>query len=118
MAKLVPAKCPSCGGTLVVDPDLEVCTCEYCNNAFIVEKAIKEYNVNINNNINVTNNVNIEVNKQKDNKYSAKIAKAEAEKKRLEVIRDPVRQRNNLIMFALLIAFFVIMSIFGYVFHW
>lgn len=73
MAKLVPAKCPSCGATVVVDPDLDACTCEYCGNAFIVSKAITNYTTNI------TNNVTNVYNKKVDNEYSAKITKSKSD---------------------------------------
>lgn len=73
MAKLVPAKCPSCGATVVVDPDLDACTCEYCGNAFIVSKAITNYTTNI------TNNVTNVYNKKVDNEYSAKISKSKSD---------------------------------------
>ena len=63
MAKLVPAKCPSCGGTIVVDPDKDAAVCEYCNNAFIVSKAITNYNT--------INNVTINEVKQ-DNEWTYK----------------------------------------------
>lgn len=66
MAKLVPAKCPSCGATIVVDPDLEACTCEYCGNAFIVQKAVNNY---------ITNNTTNIYNKKQDNEYSVEVEK-------------------------------------------
>ena len=50
--KLVPAKCPFCGGTLQVDPEKEAAVCEFCKQPFIVEKAITNYNTTIVNNHN------------------------------------------------------------------
>ena len=50
--KLVPAKCPSCGANLKVDPEKEAAICEYCHTPFIVEKAINNYNTTIINNNN------------------------------------------------------------------
>ena len=50
--KLVPAKCPFCGGTIQVDPEKEAAVCEYCKQPFIVEKAITNYNTTIINNPN------------------------------------------------------------------
>ncbi len=47
---LVPAKCTQCGASLTVDPSKEAAICPYCNQAYIVEKAINYYNTT-----NVTN---------------------------------------------------------------
>lgn len=66
MANLVPAKCPSCGGTLTLDPSTDAAVCPFCNNAFIVEKAITNYNT-------VTH-----VHEAEDNKYTVQKAKIEA----------------------------------------
>ena len=52
---LVNAKCTNCGATLTVDEDKEAAVCQYCNSAFIVEKAINNYNI--------TNNINANVDK-------------------------------------------------------
>jgi DNA-directed RNA polymerase subunit RPC12/RpoP len=50
---LVNAKCTNCGATLTVDNDKETAICQYCNSAFIVEKAINNYKI--------TNNINASV---------------------------------------------------------
>lgn len=50
---LVDAKCTNCGATLKVDNTNEAAICEHCGSAFIIEKAINNYNV--------TNNINAEV---------------------------------------------------------
>ncbi len=56
----VQAKCTACGANLKVDSSLEAANCEYCGSAFIVEKAINNYNIE-NAQINVqTVNVNIQ----------------------------------------------------------
>lgn len=44
---IVPAICPSCGGTLRVDSGKEAAICEYCNNAYIVQDAINNYNTSV-----------------------------------------------------------------------
>jgi len=44
-AKLVPAICTQCGAALEVDPSQEAAVCKYCGTAFIVEKAIHNYNI-------------------------------------------------------------------------
>lgn len=44
-AKLVPAICTQCGGTVEVDPTQEKAFCKYCGTSFFVEKAIKNYNI-------------------------------------------------------------------------
>ena len=42
---LLDAKCPNCGQVLQVDNSKEAAICEYCGSAFIVEKAIHNYNI-------------------------------------------------------------------------
>ena len=42
---LVPAVCTQCGAALEVDPSQEAAVCKYCGTAFIVEKAIHNYNI-------------------------------------------------------------------------
>jgi len=42
---LVDAKCTNCGATLVVDSAKDAAICNFCGSAFIVEKAINNYNV-------------------------------------------------------------------------
>ena len=56
---LVDAKCTNCGGTLQVDSAKEAAVCPFCGSAFIVEKAIQ--NFNITNNVVVNNNVQADV---------------------------------------------------------
>ena len=41
----VAAKCTQCGADLQVDKTKEAANCEHCGSAFIVEKAINNYNV-------------------------------------------------------------------------
>ena len=41
----VAAKCTQCGANLQVDETKEAANCEHCGSAFIVEKAINNYNV-------------------------------------------------------------------------
>lgn len=48
---LVNAKCTNCGGILEVDNTKDAMMCKFCGSAFIVEKAIQNYNIT-----NVTNN--------------------------------------------------------------
>lgn len=49
---LVKAQCTNCGATLDVDSTKEAALCPYCNTAYIVEKAINNYKINVTNNIN------------------------------------------------------------------
>lgn len=49
---LVPAKCPECGGNVVVDNEKEAWVCDFCKTPFVVDKAINNFNT-INN---ITNN--------------------------------------------------------------
>lgn len=53
---LIQAKCTNCGATLEVDNTKDAVVCPYCNSAFIVEKAINNYNTT--NNI-TANTVNV-----------------------------------------------------------
>lgn len=41
---LVPAKCTVCGAVLTIDSTKEAAVCQSCGNAFVVEKAINNYN--------------------------------------------------------------------------
>ena len=52
---LVDAKCTNCGAPLKVDNSKEAAICEHCGSAFIVEKAINNYNITNNINANVVN---------------------------------------------------------------
>lgn len=66
---LVNAKCTNCGAPLQVDNIKEAAICPFCNSAYIVEKAIQNYNYYVTQNIKA-NNVNV-------------TAKGDAEKERL-----------------------------------
>ena len=54
---LVNAKCTNCGATLEVDSAKDAAICPYCGSAYIVEKAINNYNITNN----TTNNINADV---------------------------------------------------------
>ena len=54
---LVNAKCTNCGANLEVDNTKDAAICPYCGSAYIVEKAINNYNITNN----TTNNINAEV---------------------------------------------------------
>ena len=41
---LVQVKCTNCGANLEIDNTLDAAVCPYCGAAFIVEKAINNYN--------------------------------------------------------------------------
>ena len=43
--RLVPAVCTQCGAALEVDPTQEAAVCKYCSTPFIVDKAIRNYNI-------------------------------------------------------------------------
>lgn len=47
----VQAKCPNCGGMLAVDDSKKAAICQFCEDAFIVEEAVNNYNT-----YNITNN--------------------------------------------------------------
>lgn len=52
---LVNAKCTNCGAPLQVDNTHDAAVCQYCGSAFIVEKAIQNYNYHITNSITAQN---------------------------------------------------------------
>lgn len=43
---LVPVKCTNCGAPLIVDSAKDASICQYCHSAFVVEQAIRNYNIN------------------------------------------------------------------------
>lgn len=51
--KIVPAKCTGCGASLKVNANEKAAICPYCNNAYIVEQAINNYNINMVGNVSV-----------------------------------------------------------------
>lgn len=53
---LIPGICTQCGSTLSVDKEKDAMVCPYCNTAFVVEKAIQ----NFNNTYNIVNNITAE----------------------------------------------------------
>lgn len=56
---IVAAKCTQCGANIQVDSAKEAGICPNCGTAYIVEKAINNFNYNINN-ANITINHNID----------------------------------------------------------
>ena len=44
---IVPAKCTACGSILEVDSSQDAINCQHCGTAFIVEKAVTNYNASI-----------------------------------------------------------------------
>ena len=62
---LVDAKCTNCGSPLKVDNKQEAAVCEFCGSAFIVEKAINNYNT-YNVNLNDFSGANVVINNQAD----------------------------------------------------
>lgn len=54
---LVNAKCTNCGANLEVDNTKDAANCPYCGAAYIVEKAINNYNITNN----TTNNISADV---------------------------------------------------------
>lgn len=50
---LVKAQCTNCNGTLEVDSTKDAAICPYCNQAYIIEKAIQHFQVN--NHFNISN---------------------------------------------------------------
>ena len=73
---LVNAKCTNCGATLTVDDSKEAAICQYCNSAYIVEKAINNYNITNRINANIVNIYNQE---NSDNRWKNRIDDARNE---------------------------------------
>ena len=69
---LVAAQCTNCGAALQVDNSKDAAVCQYCGSAFIVEKAIHNYEINNTYNI---QNANIIVNDEKS--FAKRMAAAE-----------------------------------------
>lgn len=55
---IINAKCTNCGANLKVDSSRDAAICEFCGSAYVVEKAVQNYNITNNNQINA-NVVNI-----------------------------------------------------------
>lgn len=51
--KLVPAKCTGCGASLEVDSNERAAICPFCKNAYIVDQAINNYDIDMRGNLNV-----------------------------------------------------------------
>lgn len=64
---LVPAKCTVCGALLYIDSSKEAAVCQSCGNAFVVEKAINNYNTynSVVNNI-TSDNVIVHIESEKE----------------------------------------------------
>ena len=73
---LVNAKCTNCGATLTVDSSKEAAICQYCNSAYIVEKAINNYNITNRINASIVNIYNQE---NSDNRWKNRIDDAKNE---------------------------------------
>lgn len=69
---LVAAQCTNCGAALQVDNSKDAAVCQYCGSAFIVEKAIHNYEIN---NTYKIENANIIVNDEKS--FAKRMAAAE-----------------------------------------
>ena len=89
----VQAKCTICGAELKIDSSKEAAICESCGNAFIVEKAINNYNTysSVTNNINTDKLVlNIELEKERLNTSAETYIKIGNIQKALESYRELV----------------------------
>ncbi len=75
---LVPAKCPECGGNVVVDSEKDAWICDFCKTPFIVEKAINNFNTinNVTNNITNNNDIKADVVNVYESKNSDFVIKA------------------------------------------
>ena len=126
-AKIMPAICTQCGAQIEVDSSLDAAVCQHCGTAFIVEKAIKHYNIKYANiehidtiNINNTGNVStalffIDKYLERRNRRKAEKEKSKAEKERL---RAEEAMRTNkyipLIMICTVILFIAVFAFLGW----
>lgn len=86
MIKLVPAKCPSCGGDLQVNEKLEKTICQYCGTTVLIDEAIKKYKVEFTGKVKVSKDYSDKIDTAK--KY-LKIKKYEPAKRVIdEVLRE------------------------------
>lgn len=82
---LVDAKCTNCGATLKVDNVKDAAICEHCGSAFIVEKAINNYNTT-NHNYFSAQVVNVYGSMDSHNPIASPIKKFEKYQKELSII--------------------------------
>ncbi|MCL2540435.1 MAG: hypothetical protein FWE53_03320 [Firmicutes bacterium] len=85
---LVSAKCTSCGASIKVDASKEAGICEYCNTAFITQKAVESHVNSLANNVNMNNSTGNTVNIYNNAPVGA--AKTATEKK-----VDPIIKGNS-----------------------
>lgn len=80
---LVNAKCTNCGANLKVDNTKGAAICEYCGSAYIVEKAINNYNITNNNTIHADI-----VNIYETTKNSVQPSSYDYEKRFIDIVED------------------------------
>lgn len=111
---LQTAKCPACGASVQVDPSQDAANCSYCGTAFVVEKAINNYNIG---NVNVQAHGPIHIERKKS-WYEIDQTKEN------ELLKDPAyrewktqedeRKNKNMVKFVLFWIFiYILWSIIG-----
>ena len=85
-AGFAPAICTQCGATLRVNPSQEAAICEYCGTPFVVDNAIKQYNVQ---------NARIQAGKVEVHKKGAVEAALDYAKERQSVRDEKRRERER-----------------------
>ena len=121
--KFVPATCTKCGAALDVDPSQEAAVCPYCDTAFIVEKAINNYNLQ-HANIEHVDNVTVDLKGSVDSVLSFAADQMNEDRKMRAEMRKKSAEESKVIfsnffkMFAILcvvmIIAWLIMSIGGF----
>ena len=103
--KMVPAKCTQCGGVVEVDEAKKTAECPFCGMTFVIEDAVKDYNVSFNVNDAVKDVLDFAGEQMKENRQ-----RRQEEKKEFEST-----QKNFfkvfLIIFAISCAFSLIMFV-------
>jgi predicted RNA-binding Zn-ribbon protein involved in translation (DUF1610 family) len=119
--KIVPASCTQCGGSVEVDPNSEKATCPFCGTAFIVEKAINNYNVQ-HATIEHADNVNIDMSgtvktvldfvgdQMKEGREERK------EQRKLDAEKDKIMTRGMLKIFGIMFAAMFVFAIIAFIY--
>lgn len=97
-------KCPNCGANIAVDVSKDAAICEYCGSAFVVEKAVHNYNINTAQ----FNNATVNIERQKTNKEIEYEHFMALHKLQQEEWKDPQRRKEYYMMLGVCFILFLI----------
>lgn len=105
--KIIKLKCSSCGATLEVEEDMEICLCEYCGSKVLIDKGAEYYSHELERTKTAQKH---EINKRKAQYEHIK------EMEELEKEKEKIRSDNKLFLrlflfWCFLIILFIILSI-------